>query len=81
MVAPALQWKGTAGEWNELLSAADRNCVKPFFDTEGVRTPCIDPECMPHRMLSDQRTLDHLVFGRRLQGRLRADEQTRAHAA
>ena len=63
-------WRGTDSERAELLYALDQNCACTY-DGHGARTST----CGAHGLLTaDQSTLDHLLFGRRMRGRLNAEE-------
>jgi len=64
----AAAWKGTQLEQSELLQAVAANCQ--CVEADGVtRQPCA-----PHRMLTDQRMLDDLLFARRLAECLKREE-------
>jgi hypothetical protein len=64
----SVTWKGTESEERELLAAVERHCA------------CEPPDgpaalCTAHEILvADQRTLDRLVFARRIADRLRREE-------
>ena len=63
-------WRGTASERRELLQAIAHNC-ECEVDDMGVQLEA----CASHRMLiADQRTLDGLVFARRLVKRFERQE-------
>jgi hypothetical protein len=60
---PSTSWPGTAVELGALLEAIDRYCS------------CFVGRCAAHKLLlTDQATLDRLVFARRIAARLRREE-------
>jgi hypothetical protein len=61
-------FQGTDKERMALLVAIQHNCVC-HCDDDGPTQPC-----PPHAMLLDQRVLDGLVFARRIEVRLVAEE-------
>ena len=69
MTQSTITWGGTDAETSALLEALARNCACTI-DPHGVRTGT----CPAHAMLLDQRSLDHLLFGRRLAERLWVEE-------
>ena len=69
MIQPTITWGGTEAETSALLEALARNCACTI-DQHGVRTAT----CSSHALLLDQRSLDHLLFGRRLAQRLGVEE-------
>lgn len=59
-------WKGTEKEFDDLKSAIKRN-------TEGSAcNPC--SENCPHRILSNERVLDHLLYVRRIHIKIQSIE-------
>jgi hypothetical protein len=70
----AIQWRttswcGTRSEQDDLLRAIQHNCRCVY-----VQGACTSA-CASHRMLvEDQRTLDRLLFMRRIADRLRLEE-------
>ena len=62
-------WHGTTDERDDLLKAIEHNCE---CQNEGGFTTRV---CPAHDMLGrEQRTLDRLLFARRIVARLRAEE-------
>jgi len=59
-------WKGSQDEMLELARAANRECL---CATDRAR-------CF-HALMADQRSLDRLLFGRRIAERLRHEEHDR----
>lgn len=54
-------WHGTQQESTDLLAAIDHHCAC-YADPDGkYRTTC-----PPHTLILDQRTVDHLIFARRM---------------
>ncbi len=65
-----IHFNGTTQEGNDLLKAIAHNC-QCTYGLMGVRTST----CPAHHMLIDsQRVLDHLLFMRRIEGRLNRQE-------
>lgn len=64
-------WRGTQTEAAELLAALNRHCS--CLDDAGVQPFAL---CTAHRLLEDQRSLDRLLFARRIAARLRAEEHS-----
>ena len=63
-------WHGTHQEASDLLTAALHHCTC-ILDDSGLRVTT----CPPHAMVfTDQRALDGLLFARRMNGRLLAEE-------
>lgn len=68
-MAEQVVWYGSQQEALDLVNGINRNCVCEF--NEGLRLNV----CAPHKMLlEDQRALNGLLFGRRIEDRLRAEE-------
>jgi hypothetical protein len=63
-----LIWHGTAEEYSDFLLAMGRNCA---CDPGGARGQVA---CGAHQLLMDQRTVDRLLFARRIVGRLHRGE-------
>lgn len=59
-----LIWHGTPEEYSDFLLAVGRNCG---CDPQGAGAQV---PCGAHRLLRDQRTVDHLLFARRIYDRL-----------
>jgi hypothetical protein len=61
-------WHGTKGEWSDLNRAVANNCTCrgwPYY---------LDPTCTAHQLLDEQRSLDRLLFERRIANRLLHEE-------
>ena len=59
---------GTEGEWRQLCAAVENNCTcadRPYF---------VDADCSAHQLLETQRSLDRLLFARRIATRLLQEE-------
>jgi hypothetical protein len=70
MTTPQVVWNGSREESQVLVDAIARNCVCQF-GMMGVRIST----CPPHDMLvRDQKSLDTLLFYRRIRARLVAEE-------
>ncbi len=68
--AKQTKWNGTKEEGLELLKIIERYCVCKKT-AEGVRVST----CPPHKIIvSDQRALDGLLFGRRIAAKLLQEE-------
>jgi hypothetical protein len=61
-------WHGTLDEYSEFLGAIGHNCA---CDPIGARP---QGACGAHQLLRDQRTIDRLLFARRIIGRLARGE-------
>ena len=67
-ISRSVTWHGTESEEQELVAAVEQHCA------------CTPPDdgdelCAAHHLLiSDQRTLDRLVFARRIADQLRREE-------
>jgi hypothetical protein len=67
-ISRSVTWHGTESEEQELVAAVEQHCA------------CTPPDdgdelCAAHHLLiSDQRTLDRLVFARRIADKLRREE-------
>lgn len=73
----SITWYGSQQESLDLVNAVARNCSCEF-GAMGVRITV----CAPHRMLvEEQRSLDGLLFARRMADRLRREEWTRVKGA
>jgi hypothetical protein len=71
-MASRITWHGTGQELSQLVEAIGRNCGCGV-DAAGARMRI----CESHNMLTeDQRTLDHLLFVRRIATRLVREELT-----
>ena len=69
-MATRMRWHGTPTEGLELEQALSRYC-SCAFSAQGLRVSV----CAPHEMLcSNQRTIDGLLFSRRIAARLRDEE-------
>ena len=63
-----LVWHGTAEEYSDFLLAVGRNCACDP-NGAGAQVPC-----GAHRLLRDQRTVNRLLFARRIVARLARGE-------
>jgi hypothetical protein len=63
-----LIWHGTQDEYSDLIQAVARNCA---CDSTGARAQV---PCGAHWLLHEQRTVDRLVFARRIFSRLARGE-------
>ena len=63
-------WNGSEAEARALLAAVARYCACQIADTGAVTTPCAAHDAL----VSSQRFLDGLLFGRRIASRLIAEE-------
>jgi hypothetical protein len=68
-MAKQIVWNGTHEESVELLHAISRNCACKMGDG-GIRVET----CASHMVTTSQRSLDGLLFARRLVDRLRREE-------
>jgi hypothetical protein len=67
LILPPPPWKGTSGEWRQLVAAVGGNCSCPSTVAQsGV--------CLAHRMLADPSSFNRLLFGRRMAHRLEREE-------
>ena len=67
LILPPPPWKGTSGEWRQLVAAVGGNCSCPSTVAQsGV--------CLAHRMLADPSCFNRLLFGRRMAHRLEREE-------
>lgn len=62
-------WRGTLDQQRALLRAVDHNC-ECQRDWRGA----LLRECAAHRMLTEQKTVDHLLYGRAMIGKWREEE-------
>lgn len=65
------EWHGTHQEWEDLADAAARHCQCVWNGMGGLLV-----RCPAHQLLDDQRSLDRLLFARRIASRLRVEERT-----
>jgi len=61
-------WHGEESELYRLNTAVSHNCECPATANETFNP------CGPHRMLTDQRVMDHLAFVSEIRARLRRGE-------
>lgn len=64
-----IEWHGTPEQYDGLYAAVNAHCVCTF-NLMGVRTT----KCEAHKMLEDQRTLNHLAFAATLRLQCEAEE-------
>ena len=70
IISTEAEWRGTHGEWLDLLYAIAHNC-ECQVDDMGVQLEA----CASHRLLiSDQRALDGLLFARPIANRMERQE-------
>lgn len=65
-------WHGTNKQMDALRTAVEGNCTCNRDDPTG-------PACPTHKVLSDQRLLDHLAFARHMRGKWLASEFKEDH--
>ena len=69
----AVEFHGTDAEKYALLAALDHNCVCVYDEASGAVTA----RCAAHKLLEDQKTLNGLLFDRRIAERLLEEEYHR----
>jgi hypothetical protein len=67
MVVEPITWRGTPAEWFDLQRAIANNCT---CDNEHPERG----ECTAHRLLHDQKALNHLGYLRSLTDKLNTEE-------
>lgn len=69
------RWAGSTGAYARLLAAVERNCTCERGEDGQVRV-----SCEAHRMMEDQRALNHLAFVAQQADRLIDEEHDHDHS-
>lgn len=65
--------KGDEGAYGELIAAVGRNCTCEVADVEQMKPPL----CPAHKMISEQKGLDRLMFARTVRDKIKHEEHGR----